>query len=169
MTALTTTASSSRAAAEVRTALREAGLNVGATGDEDHVQLGPLRPSDARQLARLIRTGTKRTLKAARALREICEAYRIDLPELRVRHGRITLGTCRLGDAVRLARLLGASSPGPDTPDANDVQALLTQAFSAATGGGSVDISVRQDAPDTVELGAIDARTARRLIGALRF
>lgn len=169
MTALTTTASSSRAAAEVRTALREAGLNVGATGDEDHVQLGPLRPADARQLARLIRTGTKRTLKAARALREICEAYRIDLPELRVRHGRITLGTCRLDDAVRLARLLGASSPGPDTPDANDVQVLLAQAFSAATGGGAVDVSVRQDAPDAVELGAIDARTARRLIGALRF
>ncbi|MDX2405228.1 hypothetical protein NJO91_19135 [Streptomyces microflavus] len=123
----------------------------------------------ARQLARLVRTGTKRTLKAARALREICEAYRIDLPELRVRQGRITLGTCRLADAVRLARLLGASSPGPDTPDANAVQDLLAQAFSAATGGGAVDVSVRQDAPDAVELGAIDARTARRLIGALRF
>ncbi|MEU1169729.1 hypothetical protein [Streptomyces microflavus] len=123
----------------------------------------------ARQLARLVRTGTKRTLKAARALREICEAYRIDLPELRVRQGRITLGACRLADAVRLARLLGASSPGPDTPDANAVQVLLAQAFSAATGGGAVDVSVRQDAPDAVELGAIDARTARRLIGALRF
>ncbi|MEU0759072.1 hypothetical protein ABZ351_05225 [Streptomyces microflavus] len=37
------------------------------------------------------------------------------------------------------------------------------------TGGGAVDVSVRQDAPDAVVLGAIDARTARRLIGALRF
>ncbi|MER8195598.1 hypothetical protein AB0N60_11010 [Streptomyces microflavus] len=45
----------------------------------------------------------------------------------------------------------------------------LAQAFSTATGGGAVDVSVRQDAPDAVELGAIDARTARRLIGALRF
>ncbi|MFD7218138.1 hypothetical protein [Streptomyces cyaneofuscatus] len=112
---------------------------------------------------------TKRSFKAARALREICEAYRTDLPELRVRQGRITLGTCRLADAVRLARLLGASSPGPDTPDANDVQVLLTQAFSSATGGGAVGVSVRQDASDAVELGAIDARTARRLIGSLRF
>ncbi|MFD6803550.1 hypothetical protein ACFWCQ_34745, partial [Streptomyces cyaneofuscatus] len=60
---MTTATSASGAAAEVRTALREAGLNVGVTGDEGHVQLDPLRPSDARQLARLIRTGTKRTLK----------------------------------------------------------------------------------------------------------
>ncbi|WP_334663773.1 hypothetical protein [Streptomyces cyaneofuscatus] len=90
MTAMTATASPAGAAAELRTALREAGLPVGATGTDDYVQLGTLRASDARQLARLIRTGTKRTLKAARALREICEAYGIDLPELRVRQGRIT-------------------------------------------------------------------------------
>ncbi|MCX4676423.1 hypothetical protein OG413_14100 [Streptomyces sp. NBC_01433] len=50
-------------------------------------------------MARLIRTGTKRALKAARALREICE----------------------------------------------------------------------ESAPTEMELGAIDARTARRPIGALRF
>ncbi|RLV67395.1 hypothetical protein STAN_2919 [Streptomyces sp. CBMAI 2042] len=75
VTAMTSTASPAGAAAELRTALREAGLPVGATGTDDYVQLGTLRASDARQLARLIRTGTKRTLKAARALREICEAY----------------------------------------------------------------------------------------------
>ncbi|MFE2292729.1 hypothetical protein [Streptomyces sp. NPDC059452] len=172
MNAVTTTAPpapSPGAAAELRAALREAGLHVGAADGEGNVRLGPLEASDARQLARLIRTGTKRTLKAARTLREICEAYGIDLPELRVRQGRITLGTCQLDDAVRLARLLGASSPGPDAPDADTVRDLLAQAFPAATGGGALDVSVRQEAPDTVELGAIDARTARRLIGALRF
>ncbi|MFD8059913.1 hypothetical protein ACFXA0_07765 [Streptomyces cyaneofuscatus] len=169
VTAMTATASPAGAAAELRTALREAGLPVGATGTADHVQLGTLRASDARQFARLIRTGTKRTLKAARALREICEAYGVDLPELRVRQGRITLGACRVGDAVRLARLLGASPPGPDVPDADAVRDLLAQAFSAATGGGTLDVSVREEASDVVELGALDARTARRLIGALRF
>ncbi|MGK3093898.1 hypothetical protein ACG93S_28165 [Streptomyces sp. WAC01490] len=166
---MTATVSPSGAAAELRTALREAGLPVGATGTDDYVQLGTLRASDARQLARLIRTGTKRTLKAARALREICEAYGIDLPELRVRQGRITLGACRVDDAVRLARLLGASSPGPEVPDTEAVQDLLAEAFSAATGGGTLDVSVRGEAPDVVELGALDARAARRLIGALRF
>ncbi|WP_411082746.1 hypothetical protein [Streptomyces sp. cmx-18-6] len=176
MTSPTTTAPplpSPGAAAELRAALREAGLHVGAAaagaGDERHVQLGPLEASDARQLARLIRTGTKRTLKAARALREICAAYGVDLPELRVRQGRITLGSCRLDDALRLARLLGASSPGPETPDANAVRDLLAQAFPAATGGGALLVSVRHNAPDVLELGAVDARTARRLIGVLRF
>lgn len=170
MTAITTTPSSPGAAAELRAALREAGLQVGATaGAGDHVQLGPLKAADARQLARLLRTGTKRTLKAARALREICEAHRIGLPELRVRQGRITLGACRLDDAVRLARLLGASLPGPDAPEATAVRDLLVQAFAAATGGGILDVSVREGASEVVELGAVDARAARRLIGALRF
>ncbi|MFD3645053.1 hypothetical protein ACFWVT_27070 [Streptomyces cyaneofuscatus] len=169
MTAMTATVSPAGAAAELRTALREAGLPVGATGTDDHVQLGTLRASDARQLARLIRTGTKRTLKAARVLREICEAYGVRLPELRVRQGRITLGACRVDDAVRLARLLGASSPAPEVPDTEAVRDLLAEAFSAATGGGTLDVSVRGEAPDVVELGALDARAARRLIGALRF
>lgn len=171
MTASTTTTSPAGAATELRAALREAGLPVGATGSDDYVQLGTLRASDARQLARLIRTGTKRTLKAARVLREICGAYGVDLPDLRVRQGRITLGACRVDDAVRLARLLGASSPGPDAPDADAdaVRVLLAEAFSAATGGGALDVSVREEAPNVVELGALDARTARRLIGALRF
>lgn len=174
VTAMTATASPAGAAAELRAALREAGLPVGATGTDDHVQLGTLQASDARQLARLIRTGTKRTLKAARALREICEAYGIGLPELRVRQGRITLGACRVDDAVRLARLLGAPSPRPDAPDvdapdADAVRDLLAQAFSAATGGGTLDVFVREESPDVVELGALDARTARRLNGALRF
>ncbi|WP_432152010.1 hypothetical protein [Streptomyces sp. bgisy029] len=170
MTAVTTPPSSPGAAAELRAALREAGLHVGASvGAGDHVQLGPLEPADARQLARLLRTGTKRTLKAARTLRDICEAHRIDLPELRVRQGRITLGACRVDDAVRLARLLGASSPGLDAPGAEALRDLLAQAFSAATGGGVLDVSVREEAPGVVELGAIDARSARRLIGALRF
>ncbi|MFZ4274099.1 hypothetical protein ACOZFM_15445 [Streptomyces arboris] len=174
VTAMTATVSPAGAAAELRTALREAGLPVGAAGADDHVQLSPLTASDARQLARLIRTGTKRTLKAARALREICEAYGVGLPELRVRQGRITLGACRVDDAVRLARLLGASSPRPDAPDADvpdadAVRHLLAQAFSAANGGGTLDVSAREGAPDVVELGALDARAARRLIGALRF
>ncbi|MGA5047715.1 hypothetical protein [Streptomyces arboris] len=116
VTAMTATVSPAGAAAELRTALREAGLHIGATGADDHVQLSPLKASDARQLARLIRTGTKRTLKAARALREICEAYGVGLPEMRVRQGRITLGACRIDDAFRLARLLGASSPGRTHP-----------------------------------------------------
>ncbi|MYT40634.1 hypothetical protein GTY66_32100 [Streptomyces sp. SID8356] len=158
------------AAAELSAALREAGLPVAATsGAGEHVRLDHLEASDARQLARLIRSGTKRTLKAARALREICEAYRIDLPELRVRQGRITLGACRLDDAVRLARLLGASSPGADVPEAAAVRDLLAQAFPGGTGGGVLRVSVREDDPSIVELGAVDARTARRLIGTLRF
>ncbi|MFJ3300472.1 hypothetical protein [Streptomyces bacillaris] len=172
MTVMTSAASppGDTAAAELSAALREAGLQVAATsGGEEHVQLERLEAAEARQLARLIRTGTKRTLKAARALREICEAYRIDLPELRVRQGRITLGACRLDDAVRLARLLGASSPGTDIPEATAVRDLLAQAVPAGTGGGALRVSVREDDPGVVELGAVDARTARRLIGALRF
>lgn len=47
MTAMTATVSPSGAAAELRTALREAGLPVGATGTDDYVQLGTLRASDA--------------------------------------------------------------------------------------------------------------------------
>ncbi|MFJ1590933.1 hypothetical protein ACIOD0_11910 [Kitasatospora albolonga] len=169
MTATTTTISSPGAAAELRAALREAGLHVGAADGEGNVQLGPLDAADARQLARLVRTGTKRTLKAARALREICEAYGVDLPELRVQQGRITLGACRLDSAVRLARLLGGSSPGPELPDAETVRDLLARAFAGATDGGTLTVSVREGASDVVELGAVDARTARRLIGALRF
>ncbi|MEU4179739.1 hypothetical protein [Streptomyces sp. NPDC026589] len=160
--------------AELRAALREAGLNVGAAEEHEaeapgRVRIGTLDPADARQLARLIRTGTKRTLKAARSLREICEAHRIGLPGLRVRQGRITLGTIHVDDAARLARLLGAVRPTMERPDHDTVRAMLGQAFPEATGGGALPVSVREDAPDTLELGAIDARTARRLISALRF
>ncbi|MGW3303540.1 hypothetical protein [Streptomyces globisporus] len=132
-----------------------------------------LSPSDARQLARLIRTGTKRTLKAARTLREICDGYRIELPGLRVEHGRITLGPIRIDDAARLARMLDAVPQATEQPsttaDAATVEALLAHAFPQATGGGTVPVSVRESTPDPLPLGSIDARTARRLIRALQF
>lgn len=77
---------------ELRAALGQAGLRAGVADTEagNLVRITPLDPVDAQQLARLIRTGAKRTLMAARALRKICEGYRIDLPGLRVEHGRIT-------------------------------------------------------------------------------
>ncbi|MFE7333608.1 hypothetical protein [Streptomyces griseus] len=162
---------------ELRAALSQAGLNAGVTDTESEtenpVRIAPLSPTDARQLARLIRTGTKRTLKAARALREICEGYRIDLPGLRVKQGRITLGPIRIDDAARLARLLGAvpqitEQPGTDA-DAGTVRAMLIQAFPQATGGGVLSVSVRENTPDLLDRGSIDARTARRLIRALQF
>lgn len=161
--------------AELRAALSEAGLNarVTAADAENPVRVTLLSPTDARQLARLIRTGTKRTLKAARSLREICEGYRIDLPGLRVEQGRITLGPIRIDDAARLARLLDAVPQTTEQPsttaDAATVKALLDQAFPQATGGGTVPVSVRQSTPDHLHLGSIDARTARRLIRALQF
>ncbi|MFJ5048699.1 hypothetical protein [Streptomyces sp. NPDC088719] len=156
---------------ELRAALGEAGLRAAVTEAEvgNQVRIAPLDPADARQLARLIRTGTKRTLKAARALREICEGYRINLPGLRVRQGRITLGTVQVDDAARLARLLGAVPPAVDLSDAGTVRTVLGQAFPRATGGGILSVSAREDAPEVLELGSIDARTARRLISALRF
>ncbi|MFF8967103.1 hypothetical protein ACF1BK_30620 [Streptomyces globisporus] len=163
--------------AELRAALSEAGLNARvATPDADAqnpVRVTLLSPSDARQLARLIRTGTKRTLKAARSLREICEGYRIDLPGLRVEQGRITLGPIRIDDAARLARLLDsvplATEQSSTTADAATVKALLDHAFPQATGGGTLSVSVREEAPNLLNLGSIDARTARRLIRALQF
>ncbi|MFD3813603.1 hypothetical protein ACFWRZ_00860 [Streptomyces rubiginosohelvolus] len=163
--------------AELRAALSEAGLSARVTAPDadaqNPVRITLLNPTDARQLARLIRTGTKRTLKAARTLREICEGYRIDLPGLRVEHGRITLGPIRIDDAARLARLLDAVPQASEQPsttaDAATVKALLGHAFPQATGGGTLSVSVRENAPRILELGSIDARTARRLIRALQF
>lgn len=102
---------------ELRAALSEAGLRAGVADTEagSLVRITPLDPVDAQQLARLIRTGTKRALKAARTLREICAGYRIDLPGLRVRQGRITLGPIQVDDAARLARLLNAVPCGHRT------------------------------------------------------
>ncbi|WP_282686702.1 MULTISPECIES: hypothetical protein [unclassified Streptomyces] len=163
--------------AELRAALSEAGLNARVTASDSDAQ-NPVRvtllsPTDARQLARLIRTGTKRTLKAARSLREICEGYRIDLPGLRVEQGRITLGPIRIDDAARLARLLDlvpqATEQPSTTADAATVKALLAHAFPQATGGGTLSVSVREETPNLLDLGSVDARTARRLIRALQF
>lgn len=162
---------------ELRAALSEAGLSAGVADTEagDLVRITPLDPVDAQQLARLIRTGTKRALKAARTLREICAGYRIDLPGLRVRQGRITLGPIQVDDAARLARLLNAVPPAtaqPGTgaaPDADTVRVMLAQAFPQAAGGGALSVSVRENTPDLLDLGSIDARTARRLIRALQF
>ncbi|WKN15396.1 hypothetical protein NEH83_15030 [Streptomyces sp. JUS-F4] len=161
---------------ELRAALSEAGLRAGVADTEagDLVRITPLDPVDAQQLARLIRTGTKRALKAARTLREICAGYRIDLPGLRVRQGRITLGPIQVDAAARLARLLNAvppatAHPGADTaPDADTVRAMLIQAFPQST-GGALSVSVREHTPDLLDLGSIDARTARRLIRTLQF
>ncbi|MFH9763764.1 hypothetical protein ACH4MJ_31725 [Streptomyces anulatus] len=41
--------------------------------------------------------------------------------------------------------------------------------FPQATGGGALSVSVRENTPDLLDLGPIDARTARRLIRALQF
>ncbi|MFI7088028.1 hypothetical protein ACIBUR_31090 [Streptomyces anulatus] len=157
--------------AELRAALSEAGLRADVTNAEPGslVRIAPLAPDDARQLARLIRTGTKRALKAARVLREICEGYRIGLSGLRVRQGRITLGHVQVDDAARLARLLGAVPPTTEKLDADTVRTMLGRAFPQATGGGILSVSVEEDTPEILELGSIDARTARRLISALRF
>ncbi|MFJ9620760.1 hypothetical protein [Streptomyces sp. NPDC101181] len=157
--------------AELRAALGEAGLRARVTDTEtgNHVRITPLDPVDARQLARLVRTGTKRALKAARALREICEGYRIDLPGLRVRQGRITLGPVQAEDGARLARLLGAVPPSAGPLDATTVSSMLSHAFAQATTGGTLSVSVRDDAPRTLELGSLDARAARQLIRALQF
>ncbi|MGW1296577.1 hypothetical protein [Streptomyces sp. NPDC002533] len=159
---------------ELRAALSEAGLRAGVADTEagNLVRITPLDPVDAQQLARLIRTGTKRALKAARALREICEGYGVDLPGLRVKQGRITLGPVRIDDATRLARLLGAVPQATDQPgtdaDADTVRTMLDHAFPQAT-GGALSVSVRENTPDLLDLGSIDARTARRLIRALQF
>ncbi|MFE2974246.1 hypothetical protein [Streptomyces sp. NPDC059258] len=163
--------------AELRAALSEAGLSARVTTTDadaqNPVRVTLLSPTDARQLARLIRTGTKRTLKAARSLREICEGYRIDLPGLRVEQGRITLGPIRIDDAARLARLLDAVPLATERPsataDAATVKDLLDHAFPQATGGGTLPVSVREETPNLLDLGSIDARTARRLIRALQF
>lgn len=157
--------------AELRAALSEAGLRAGVADAEPEslVRVAPLDPADARQLARLIRTGTKRALKAARALREMCAGYRVDLPGLRVQQGRIALGPVQVDDAARLARLLGAVPPATEQPDTDAVRTMLGQVFPQAPGGGVLAVSVRGDASHILELGSIDARTARRLIRALHF
>ncbi|MFJ2268684.1 hypothetical protein ACIOHO_20345 [Streptomyces sp. NPDC087849] len=109
--------SSRHAAAELGSALREAGIRVPlarhcAEPQPGRVELGPLSPGEASQLARLVRTGAKRTLKAARALRDIVDAYRLDLPGIQVRDGHIALGSTSPATAERLARLLGCPVRG---------------------------------------------------------
>ncbi|MBK0376361.1 hypothetical protein I3215_26360 [Streptomyces sp. RB110-1] len=63
-----------------------------------------------------------------------------------------------------------AARPAPPAgTDAAFVGALLGHVFPEATGGGALSVSVREEAPGLLDLGAIDARTARRLVRALRF
>ncbi|MEV8455620.1 hypothetical protein AB0467_26555 [Streptomyces sp. NPDC052095] len=168
------------AAAEPASALREAGIRVpvqrgGTEPGPGNVELGRLSPAEARRLAQLVRTGTKRTLKAARALRDVLDAYRLGLSGVQVRGGRITLGTASPAAAERLARLLGAARPDPDTPpaplDAARVAERLRDAFAATTGGDALDVHVRVTADGETELalGSIDVTAARRLVAALRF
>ncbi|MFD3909262.1 hypothetical protein ACFXOL_35770, partial [Streptomyces californicus] len=94
------------------------------------------------------------------------------------RTGRGPPPRCAAGcglDAARLARVLGAVPPPAARPaplagaDAAFVGALLGHVFPEATGGGALSVSVREEAPGLLDLGAIDARTARRLVRALRF
>ncbi|MFE3942773.1 hypothetical protein ACFXPV_13030 [Streptomyces sp. NPDC059118] len=174
------------AADELGSALREAGIRVPlarhrAEPQPGRVELGPMSPGEASQLARIVRTGTKRTLRAARALRDIVDAYRLDLPGIQVRGGRIALGSATPATAELLARLLGAAPAGPDTLaaaplDAARVGERLRLAFAAATGGDALDVHVgeaeAETAPDgepVLALGSIDVATARRLVAALRF
>ncbi|MGW1430905.1 hypothetical protein ACWD6K_20095 [Streptomyces sp. NPDC002431] len=168
------------AAAELASALREAGIRVpvqrgGPEPRSGVVGLGSLSPAEARRLAQLVRTGTKRTLKAARALRDVLDAYRLDLSGIQVRAGRIALGTASPATAERLARLLGAARPDPDTPpaplDAARVAERLRDAVAATTGGDALDVHVRETADGKTELalGSIDATAAQRLVTALRF
>ncbi|MCX4866441.1 hypothetical protein OHU11_25285 [Streptomyces sp. NBC_00257] len=128
-----------------------------------------------------MRTGTKRTLKAARTLRDIVDAYRLDLPGIQARDGRIALGSASPATAERLARLLGATPPDPDALaaaplDADRVGERLRLAFAAATGGDALDVHVQEaeaaPAPDVEPvpaLGSIDVTAARRLVAAPRF
>ncbi|MEV7720932.1 hypothetical protein [Streptomyces sp. NPDC088184] len=175
---------SRHAAAELGSALREAGIRVPlarhcAEPQPGRVELGPLSPGEASQLAQLVRTGTKRTLKAARALRDVVDAYRLDLPGIQVRDGRIALGSASPATAELLARLLGATPPGPDTLaaaplDADRVGERLRLAFTAATGGDVLDVHVEEaeagpDVEPVLALGSIDEAAARRLVAALRF
>ncbi|MEV5198372.1 hypothetical protein [Streptomyces sp. NPDC053720] len=127
-------------------------------------------------MARLVRAGTKRTLRAARALREIVDAYRLDLPGIQVRGGRIALGSTSPATVERLARLLGAVPPAPDAPAPDPAHAgeRLRLAFAAATGGDALDVHVQEAeaAPDVepvLVLDFIDVATARRLVAALPF
>ncbi|UZI30595.1 hypothetical protein N7925_20790 [Streptomyces sp. CA-278952] len=46
---------------------------------------------------------------------------------------------------------------------------MLDHTFPQATGGGTLPVSVRKNTPGLLELGSIDARTARRLIRAPQF
>ncbi|MFE7464409.1 hypothetical protein ACFU6R_09920 [Streptomyces sp. NPDC057499] len=168
------------AAAELASAFREAGIRVPVQRGAPEpgpgvVGLGALSPAEARRLAQLVRTGTRRTLKAARALRDTLDAYRIDLPDILVRDGRIALGATSPAAAERLARLLGAAPSVPSAPDspldADRVAERLRNAFAATTGGEAVDIRVRKspDGETVLALGSIDAAAAHRLVTALRF
>ncbi|MFJ6016600.1 hypothetical protein [Streptomyces sp. NPDC092952] len=164
------------AAAELASALREAGIRVPIQRGEPEpgpgvVGLRPLSPAEARRLARLVRTGTKRTLKAARTLRDVLDAHRLDLSGIQVRGGRIALGTTSPATAERLARLLDAVPPVPAVPiDADRTAERLRNAFAATTGGDALDVHVRETAygETVLALGSIDATAARRLVAALR-
>lgn len=170
-------ASPAHASDELRAALSEAGLHAPVTGgaaDAD-VRIGPLAPADARQLARLIRTGTKRTLKTTRALREICAGHRIELPwsprapgphhpRARPRRGRGSPGP---------GPRCGAAARRPARPGRRDRRRLRGGPAQPRLPGGHRrrrPLRMRTGrSPGLLDLGAIDARTARRLVRALRF
>lgn len=106
------------------------------------------------------------------------DAYRLDLPGLRFQHGRIVLGDVSLPAAERFARMLGAPMPtdyltsGSPPLEAARVRERLRSSFASATGGRALDVRVRHEAAGAapvLELGSIDAGSARRLVAALRF
>ncbi|MFE4610907.1 hypothetical protein ACFRK5_21555 [Streptomyces niveus] len=171
------------AASEVNRVSRAAGLSglsaeLAAEGPVPMVGLSAVDAETAVEIARLIRRGTKRAYKTVDALRAVFDSRGVNVPDLDLHQGQVQLGDVSVDTADALARLLGAPPQAIEVgdgewPEAQQIADRLRAAFKTATGGGFLDPTVHPDclrcgALIGLSLQAIDLRSARRLLAALR-
>ncbi|MET9553618.1 hypothetical protein [Streptomyces sp. NPDC006645] len=171
------------AAFEVNRVSRAAGLSgfsaeLTVEGPVPMVALSAVDAETAVEIAQLIRKGTKRAYKTVDALRAVFDSHGLDVPDLDLDQGQVQLGDVSVSTADALARFLGA--PPQDIkvgdgewPEAQQTADRLRAAFKTVTGGGFLDPTVHPDclrcgALVGLSLDAIDLRSARRLLVALR-
>ncbi|NEA53564.1 hypothetical protein G3I60_05185 [Streptomyces sp. SID13666] len=174
-----------QAASELGEIFRAVGINVSrvvVNDDDDRapfINLGTVDAAAGFELARRIRKSMKPLLQTANALQAAFIAHELEVPAPIIYHGKIILGNISVPDTDRLACLLGAPSQEEvvdltQWPEAQQVVDRLGDAFKKATRGGFLDpkfhpecLRCQEDA--AIQLGTIDARTARRLASALEF
>lgn len=138
---------------------------------------GEMAPSQAQELARLLRKGMKRAHRAADSLLTATRKHHLeDFPDPTVRDGRIVLGEISVTTADRLANILGAPpQPDPgdieDWPEAQLVVDRLDSQIHRVTGEflhmDYLAWCQRCGEPPAISLGDLSVKGARRLASAL--